>query len=103
MQNKRKGKWQPFDALSGYKESLQQVENERKKIPKPILSEDMLEELNYKIQSVLNCDIVIKYYYRGYINSVEGRIKKIDTINRELYIDDKKIKINNIIDIIEKA
>ena len=47
MPNKeRRGKWQPFDALEGYQRSLRQVEYERKKIPKPVLSEDALEELN---------------------------------------------------------
>ncbi|HEY8445185.1 MAG TPA: YolD-like family protein [Bacilli bacterium] len=103
MPNKRQGKWQPFDALAGHKEALRRVEKEFDKCPRPILSEDELEQLNYKIRNI-NCkDVIIKHYHQGFFKEVEGEIKKIDEIKRELIINNERIKLCNIVEISEKA
>ena len=61
MQNKdRKGKWQPFDALEGYKTSLREVELNKQKIEKPILFSDELELLNEKLTTAYNEKTYIK-------------------------------------------
>jgi len=97
----RQGKWQPFDALSGYQNSLRKVEHEKGKISKPVLLPDALEELNEKLVSAINNNdsVVISYYENGYINEIEGFISKVDTVYKEIVISSIKIKLNSIQDI----
>lgn len=102
MPNKeRRGKWQPFDALEGYQRSLRQVEYERKKIPKPVLSEDALEELNDLIIYALESqkEVVVDYYQDGYRHFCEGFIKDINPIEGRIKIDNKVIKLNYLLKI----
>ena len=88
----------PFDALSGFKEALKEVE--RIVANKKELSEDYFEYLNDKIKQIkIGDNIKIKYYYNlEYIESF-GIIKKIDYINKVIYLMNTKIPIDDIVDI----
>ena len=94
----RKGKWQPYDALEGYKATLRQVDYEKGKVEKPILMPDALEELNEQLNEAINNhkDIKVSYYKNGYIYDIEGVITRIDPINKEIIIGLNKIKVNTI-------
>lgn len=94
----RKGKWQPFDGLEGYKKSIRNVVSERKKIPKPVLLPDELEILNEKLNLAIsqNAEVTVSYYQSGCIRSAFGRISKVDAINKEIVIGTEKIKITMI-------
>jgi hypothetical protein len=102
--NDRKGKWLPFDALEGYKDSLKKIEYEKDKILKPIIYPDQLEEMNEALcEAVENQkEICISYYRNGYIYEKIGIVSKIDPINRELIINNSKIKLNMIVKLGEK-
>lgn len=88
----------PFDALRGFRESLLEVEKlvEGKKI----LTSDSEEELNKKFLTVdIGSRVLVKYYYQfEYIESY-GIVKKIDTIYKNLYLDNSKISFDDILDI----
>lgn len=106
--NDRKGKWQSFDALSGYKSSLRNVEKERGKIKKPVLFPDELEALNNKLNKYATnkAKIEITFYNNGYLEQVYGIIFKVDYINKEivLLVDEQKEKLKvNLITNIKEA
>lgn len=87
MQNKdRKGKWQPFDALTGYSASLREVERKQEKIDKPLLFPDELELLNIKMTNAFNQKqkINLQFYNQGYLESINGYVERIDLINKEV-------------------
>ena len=88
----------PFDALKGFRESLEKTEFlfENKKI----LSSDSEEELNNKFLSLsIGNYVFVKYYYQfEYVESY-GIVKKIDTIYKNLYLSNSKISFDDIIDI----
>ena len=88
----------PFDALKGFRESLEKTEFllENKKI----LSSDSEEELNNKFLSLsIGNYVFVKYYYQfEYVESY-GIIKRIDTIYKNLYLSNSKISFDDIIDI----
>lgn len=94
----RKGKWQPFDGLEGYKKSIRSVVTEREKKPKPVLLPDELEILNEKLNAAItqNAEITVSYYQGGYIRSVFGKITKVDAVNKEIAVGPEKIKISMI-------
>lgn len=99
----RQGKWQPFDALEGYKTSLRNVEYEKTKIPKPILLPDELEQLNYRLIHAIeeNKTIKVIYYKDGFNYEIEGEVTKVNNISKEITINDQTIKLNCINNIIE--
>lgn len=99
--NERKGKWQPFDGLEGYQRSLRQVEYEKNKKPKPVLSEDALEELNEKLIYALDNkqEVTVEYYQDGYCYCLTGIIEEVNTPYGNLKIDSKILKLNSILKI----
>jgi|SRR5690554_183701 len=101
MPNNRKGKWQPFDALKGYKDALSDVEKQRDKVDKPLLSEDELMILNYKITSAYKNKhkIKLEFYQDGFIKNIEGKIIKIDQINRKIHLDCKVVNLDMVTNI----
>lgn len=88
----------PFDALKGFRESLDKTEMmlENKKI----LSCDSEEELNNKFLTLnIGNRVLVKYYYQFDYIETYGMIKKIDTIYKRLYLNNCNISFDDIIDI----
>lgn len=98
----RKGKWQPFDALTGYHEALEKVVLQKNKQARPVLASEYFEELNEKLYEALASkkEVSIKYYDDGYIYKVSGIISKVDTVYKMIIINNKKIPLNYITEII---
>ena len=86
----------PFDALKGLQEHLRRVE--KIKEDKLILSDDLNNSLNEKFNSLkIGDNVLIKYYYNlEYIES-SGIIKKIDYTNRNIYLLNSIINIDDIV------
>lgn len=101
LSKERKGKWQPFDALAGYKDSLRNLEYERGKIVKPELSADALEEMNQKIIDAIENkkEVKVIFYKDGYLHDIIGSILSVDCINRKLILSTKKLDLYSLIDI----
>jgi DNA-binding winged helix-turn-helix (wHTH) protein len=99
----RRGKWQPYDALEGYKNSLREAEYEKGKISRPALLPDKIEEMNRILQIAYseNRDLIITYYRDGYLHKIEGIVERIDQINGKIKIRSVSIKLRDIIDIEE--
>lgn len=91
----RKGKWQPFDGLEGYKKSIRGVVAEREKKQKPVLLPDELEILNEKLNAAIsqNAEVTVSYYQGGYIKSAFGKISKVDAVNKEITVGSERIKM----------
>lgn len=88
----------PFDALKGLQEALRQQE---KIIENKIeLGEDLEITLNKKISNLKKGDnITIKYYYQLQYIETSGIVKKIDKIEKTIYLLNTKIFFDDIIDI----
>lgn len=104
----RSSQFMPFSALVGYKEAV--VETARITEDRIILDEETKEILNNKLNLIksklfLKPNVNITYFVPdnkktggSYVN-VFGCVKKIDLYKSVVYIGDKKISIDNIIDI----
>jgi len=82
-------KWQPFASLPEQAGYIQKVLYDIKKIDKPILSDDQLEELNWKLNALSQTKewVKITYFYDGYLYLVEGFICKIDFFKQSIIIE----------------
>lgn len=92
-------KWQPFQSLKEQAVYLHKMQIERRKIEKPELSEDQIEEINYHLTHYNKEDISVLYYKNGFLYEEKGVIRKIDPTFQYLIINDKKIEFNNLIEL----
>lgn len=90
--------FQAYDALKGFRELLK--EQERIIVPKRELSEDDLEQLDYKIHQVKEGMIIkVIYFNKGQYIQIEGLVSKINLDTKLLQIVKNRINITDIIDI----
>ena len=67
MKDNTMKKWQPYKSLIEQEIELKKMRFNRDRIEKPILFDDKLEELNYKLQNYNGEMITIQYFNDGYL------------------------------------
>ena len=79
-------KWAPFATLPEQFETIHQYIIDQNKVDRPVLSDDQLSDLNFRLhQSLqLNQPVVVHYYDDGYFKSIELNIERIDAITFEV-------------------
>lgn len=94
-------KWNAFNALLAHGSNVKKMMMERKRIEKPVLSSDQIEELNDKLRLAIedSREIEVAFYSNGYILLAEGVIKKIELNMKLLVLPDIKIKLDDILQI----
>ena len=98
-------KWAPFASVINGNEVLREIEEEKTRIEKPILSEEQIENLEFDlIESYNNSNVVEVTFYKQYhIYKIKGIITKLDTATKKVIINNNKILLfSNIIGIIKK-
>lgn len=102
MKDNTMKKWQPYKSLIEQEIELKKMRFNRDRIEKPILFDDKLEELNYKLQNYNGEMITIQYFNDGYLYNKTCKIKRIDPIYRSILLDDNsKLSLEDIVDIID--
>jgi len=83
-------KWQPFASIPQQFKGIRDIIDNQNKTKQPILDEDELERINYLLVESLeyNLDVLVDYWDKGYIKTLFGTIKKVDMINRSVYLND---------------
>lgn len=100
MSDRGMKKWNPFKALQGQFELIDQIQKEKGKEEKPILSLDKLNELNETISQADVGDVyLITYYENGFILKEQMVLVKVDLISKLIIFEDKKLYIKDILDI----
>lgn len=100
MQNNdfRAKQFMPFDALKGFKEAIRIIENKGSK--KKTLSDDSVSYINNKLKQLhKNSNVTIKYYDGLDYIETSGLIKKVDNINKQIYVLNSKINFGDILDV----
>lgn len=102
MPSRNQIKWAPFNSVINTKKELNNLAKNKEKLEKPVLSEDQINYFNMLIMESLNNKIKLEFsiYFNGFINKKESIVKKIDSLNEIIYLENKsKIFINSIINI----
>lgn len=91
-------KWAPFHSVMSEEEVLDVIKM-KEKYPKPELSEDQINELEYLIVEAYNSKNMVELtiYNNGKFITKSGIITKLDGINKCIYLDKQMILFNNII------
>lgn len=84
-------KWQPFDSLTSSMTMINSILKDKSKINRPILSNDQLNKIN---DLIIECyynqiTVNIKYYKNNIVNTINGKITKIDKNNKFIYINNQ--------------
>ncbi|GAA6509425.1 hypothetical protein K360107B91_25930 [Enterocloster bolteae] len=88
----------PFAALKGLPEAL--AEKERVVVPKIILTEDMSEELNRKMQQIEPGMIIgVVYFHKDEYLKVTGMVARFNINSRVLQVVNTKISFDDVLDI----
>lgn len=83
-------KWQPFNALIPGSKIVNDVLKEKNKITMPSLSDDQIADLeSHLLEAYYNQNVIkLKFYRNGRYYLKQGRIKKIDKINKIITLED---------------
>lgn len=93
MQDRETIKWAPFNSLINGYYLIKSIEYEKNKIPKPILSEEQINIIEQKIIEAYidQTKLELKIYKNGYIYNTYGLITKINSINKKIILNNKKV------------
>lgn len=98
-------KWQGF-FMTEHTEIVKRVDWDKKKVKKPILDENQLDEINQTICEAMefNQDLTFTLYDNGEFRLLFGNVHYVDPIKHELKILDKfnevyKVKFVDIISV----
>ncbi|MBP0723926.1 YolD-like family protein [Bacillus sp. RG28] len=83
-------KWQPFASIPQQFKGIADIIDNQRKIPRPILNDDEKERINYYLVEAVERknDVSLVYWVKGRIETVIGKIKKVDQINATvIFID----------------
>lgn len=94
----RAKQFMPFAALKGLPEALEK--KEKIVVPRPDLTEERMEELDYKMHQVLRGMIVsVTYYEDEECFKKTGMVAKFSPDSRIIQVVEKKISFDAILDI----
>ncbi len=103
MNKKDRGmiKWLPFNSVISNKAILEKVINEKDTISKPIISEEEKIQIEQDIIEAYYTqnNILITYYKNGHLLKINSKIKKIDKIQKLVYLNNLILLFNQIISI----
>lgn len=96
--SERAKQFMPFAALKGLPEALQKME--RVIVPKIELSEEMIAEIDYKLQQIKEGDIItLTHFSEGEYLRTTGMVSKIDIEDKSIQIVDNIITFDNLANI----
>jgi len=93
-------KWKPFNTLINNKD-INEISISRLKENKPTIMEDKINEINNILQLSTNnnLNLEIKYWHINRLKSITGNIKKINTNEKYILINQTRIYFKNLINI----
>ena len=80
-------KWAPYKTLEDQWSTLDNLYKSEEKVEKPLISNEVAEEINEKLVNYHGQELEFFYYKNGRILKEKSTIKKIDAFNRKLILD----------------
>ena len=87
MSDRGMKKWAPYKTLEDQWSTLDNLYKSEEKVEKPLISNEVAEEINEKLVNYQGQELEFYYYKNGRILKEKSTIKKIDAFNRKLILD----------------
>ena len=83
-------KWQPFASMPEQFAGIREILSDLNKIPKPIVTEDMQEQLQIGLVQSLKTkeEVLISYYRDGMVHDMYINVLHIEPMTRTVYCTD---------------
>lgn len=97
--NDRAKQFFSFDALGGFREALEEKENEIEQ--RKELAEEIANEISNTINKIeRDTVIIVKYYHQGKYIEKKGKVEILDRIKKKIILsDDTVINVDDIVKI----
>ncbi|WP_394223683.1 YolD-like family protein [Priestia aryabhattai] len=100
-------KWRAFASIPEQYMGLQEVINKQLEVPKPLLTEEQMEQINFTLIEALhtNKQVYLTYYKQGQCITETGFVQFIDSLGALfIFIDDvfelkNKMRLSDLIDV----
>ena len=100
MSDRGMKKWAPYKTLEDQWSTLDNLYKSEEKVEKPLISNEVAEEINDKLVNYQGQEYEFYYYKNGRILKEKSSIKKIDAFNRNLLLTNGiKISLRDLIGI----
>ncbi len=100
MSDRGMKKWAPYKTLEDQWSTLDNLYKSEEKVEKPLISNEVAEEINDKLVNYQGQEYEFYYYKSGRILKEKSTIKKIDAFNRNLLLTNGiKISLKDLIGI----
>ena len=91
MSDRGMKKWAPYKSLNEQWSTLDDLHNKEKLVEKPKISNEEAEAINDILVNYHGQELEFFYYKKGQILKEKGTIRKIDTLDRKIILDNKVI------------
>ena len=100
MSDRGMKKWAPYKTLEDQWSTLDKLYKSEEKVEKPLISNEVAEEINDKLVNYQGQEYEFYYYKNGRVLKEKSTIKKIDAFNRNLLLTNGiKISLRDLIGI----
>ena len=100
MSDRGMKKWAPYKTLEDECSTLDNLYKSEEKVEKPLISNEVADEINGKLVNYQGQEYEFYYYKNGKILKEKSTIKKIDAFNRNLLLTNGiKISLRDLIGI----
>ena len=86
MSDRGMKKWAPYKTLEDQWSTLDNLYKSEEKVEKPLISNEVAEEINDKLVNYQGQEYEFYYYKSGRILKEKSTIKKIDALNRNILL-----------------
>lgn len=99
MSDRGMKKWAPFSSLIEQSVVLNEMFYEKNKSVKPSISKERASKINSILVNYHGELVLIKYFYDGYVYELKTTIKRVDSINKKLILEEGNIPFSEIVDL----
>jgi hypothetical protein len=99
MSDRGMKKWAPYASLIEQKGTISTMKNRREQFKKPLLSQEMANEINACLLIAKARDVIIEYFFEGNKYHLSGIVTKMNYDQKCLTIDDMTISFKSILSI----
>lgn len=86
MSDRGMKKWAPYKTLNEQWSTLEELHKNEERVERPTISNEVAEEINDKLVNYNGEELELYYYKNGRILKEKSTIKKIDAMERKIYL-----------------